>query len=53
MRLPEYQTFLRDAAHDGVFCIHLVIDQPPTGASGVVCQGRRHGPSIMYKIAPC
>jgi hypothetical protein len=36
-----------------VFCVHLIIDQPQTGASGVVCQGRRHGPSIKYKITPC
>ncbi len=48
----EYQSLpsLRDVAHD--FCAHLVIDQPQTGASGVVHQGRRHGPSIMYKITP-
>ncbi len=44
---------LRDVAHDG-FSVHLVIDQPKTGTtSGVVRQGWRHGPSIMYKITPC
>jgi hypothetical protein len=36
-----------------VFCVNLVIDQPQTGASGVVRQGRRHGPSITYKITSC
>ncbi len=35
------------------FCVHMVIDQHQTGASDVVHQGRRHGPSIRYKIAPC
>jgi hypothetical protein len=30
-----------------VFCAHFVIDQPQTGASGVVGQGRRHGPSML------
>ncbi len=35
-----------------VFCVHSVIDQPPTGTSGVARQGRRHGPSITYKITP-
>jgi hypothetical protein len=46
---------LRDVAHDGVlvFCVHSVKDQPQTGTSGVVHQGRRHGPSITYKITPC
>jgi hypothetical protein len=33
-----------------VFFVHLVIDKPQTGASGVVRQGMRHGPSITYKI---
>jgi hypothetical protein len=36
---------LRHAAHDG--------NQPLTGASAVVRQCRRHGPSITYKITPC
>jgi hypothetical protein len=36
-----------------MFCVHLVIDQPQTGTSGVVRQGRRHGPSITHKITPC
>jgi hypothetical protein len=36
-----------------VFCVHLVLDLPQTGASGVVRHGRRHGPSITYKITPC
>ncbi len=35
------------------FCVHLLVDQPQTGASGVVHQGRRHGPFITYKITPC
>jgi hypothetical protein len=43
---------LRDVAHDGVLCT-LVIDHPQSGANGVVGQGRRHGPSITYKITPC
>jgi hypothetical protein len=32
---------MRDVAHGvmTVFCVHLVIDQPQTGASGVVRQG--------------
>ncbi len=43
---------LRDVAHDGVVCttVQLVIDQPQAGVSGVVRQGRRHGPTITYKI---
>jgi hypothetical protein len=50
MGLLGYQAMpsLRDVAHDGV-CVHLVIDHPQTGASGVVRQGRRHRPSITYK----
>jgi hypothetical protein len=36
-----------------VFCVHLVIDQPQTGPCGVVRQGRRLGPSTVYKITPC
>jgi hypothetical protein len=35
-----------------VFCVHSVIDQPQTETSGVVCQCRRHVPSITYKITP-
>ncbi len=34
-------------------CTFSIVDQPQTGASGVACQGRRHGPSITYKITPC
>ncbi len=47
--LQDYQSMpsLRDVT---VFCVHLVIDQTQTGASGLVRQGRRHGPSITYKI---
>jgi hypothetical protein len=54
MGLLEYRALpsLRDVAHGGVFCVHLVIDQPQTGASGVVRQGRRHGPSIMCQNHP-
>jgi hypothetical protein len=26
-----------------VFCVLLIIDQPQTAASGVICEGRRHG----------
>ncbi len=33
--------------------IEWYVDQPQTGASGVVRQGRRHGSSITYKITPC
>jgi hypothetical protein len=36
-----------------VFSVHIVINQSQTGASRVVCQGGRHGPSITYKITPC
>jgi hypothetical protein len=36
-----------------VFYVHLVFDQPQTRTSGVVRHGRRHGPSITYKITPC
>jgi hypothetical protein len=44
MCLIEY---LRDVAHDGVLSrVHLVTDQPQTGASGVVRRGRRHGQHV-------
>ncbi len=36
-----------------VFCVHLVIDQIQSGASGFVRQGSRHGPFITYKITAC
>ncbi len=36
-----------------VFCVHLEVNQPQAGASGVVRSGRRHGSSITYKITPC
>ncbi len=51
MGLLEFQAMpsLRDVAHDGV---HLVTNQPQTGASGVVRQGRWHGPSITTKSHP-
>ncbi len=40
---------LPDIAHDGVLCTFtVVIDQVQTGASGVVRQGRRHGPSKLH-----
>jgi hypothetical protein len=54
MGLLEYKAMpsLRDVAHDGVLCTFSNI-QPQTGASGVIRQGRRHGPSITYKITPC
>ncbi len=29
------------------------VEQPYTGACGKARQGRRHGPSITYKITPC
>jgi hypothetical protein len=35
-----------------VFCVHLVINQPQTGASGVVRQGRRHGRPSRTKSHP-
>jgi hypothetical protein len=55
MGLLEYLTMpsLRDVAHDGVLCTFSIMAQPQTGASGVVRQGRRLGPSIMYKITLC
>jgi hypothetical protein len=34
-----------------VFCVHLVIDQPQTMASGMVRQARLHGPSITSQTA--
>ncbi len=43
---------LRDVAHDGVLCTFSIKAQSQTVASGVVRQGRRHGPSITYKITP-
>jgi hypothetical protein len=43
---------LRDVAHGGVLCTIRNIDQTQTGVRGVVRQGRRHGPSITYKITP-
>ncbi len=36
-----------------VFCVHLLVDQPQTGASGVFRQGRRHWPSITNNITSC
>ncbi len=40
---------LRGIAHGGVLCTFtVVIDQPQTGASGVVRQGRRHGPPKVH-----
>jgi hypothetical protein len=52
MGLLEYQAMpsMRDMR---VFCVHSVIDQPQTVTSSVVPQGRRHGPSITYRITPC
>ncbi len=50
MDLLENQASLRDVAHDGVLCTFSNTSQPQAGASGVVRQGRRHGPSITYKI---
>jgi hypothetical protein len=54
MGLLEYQAMpsLRDIAHYGVLCSNrsAPVDR---GASGVVRQRRRHGPSIAYKITPC
>jgi hypothetical protein len=43
---------LCDVDHDRVR-VHLIIDQPQTWASGVVRQGKRHGPSFTHKIKPC
>ncbi len=42
----EYQTMaaLRDVAHDGVLCTFSNRSSPGRGLSGVVRQGRRHGP---------
>jgi hypothetical protein len=56
MGVLEYQAMLslRDVAFDDVLCsVHLVTDQPQTGASDVVRQDRRHEPPITYKITPC
>jgi hypothetical protein len=54
MGLLEYRAMpsLRDIAHDGVLCT-FSNRSVPTGACGVVRQGRRHGPSISYKITTC
>jgi hypothetical protein len=51
MGLLEYQAMpsFRDVAHDGVLCTF----SNRSGASCVVRQGRRHGPSMTYKITPC
>jgi hypothetical protein len=35
-----------------VFCVHFVIDQPRASASGVVRQGRWHGPSTLLGHSP-
>jgi hypothetical protein len=54
--LLEYQDMpsLRDVAHDGVLCTFSNRAAPGSdGASGVVRQGRLHGPSITYKITTC
>jgi hypothetical protein len=50
MGLLEYHAmpFLRDVAHE-VFCVHLEIYQPQTGASVMFRQGR-HGWSITYTL---
>jgi hypothetical protein len=50
---PLAMPSLHDLAHDGVLCtFRNTVDQAKTGASGVVCQGKRHGLSIAYKITP-
>ncbi len=53
MGLLDYRAMpsLRNVVHDGVLCTFSNRWDP--GASGVVRQGRRHGPSIAYKITPC
>jgi hypothetical protein len=54
MGLIKYQghAFLRDVAHDGVSCTFSNRSAPDRGKHSVVRQGRRHGPSIGYKITP-
>jgi hypothetical protein len=55
MGLIEYQVMpsLHDLANDGVLCTLSNRSASDRGASGVVRQGRRHEPSIAYKITPC
>ncbi len=53
MGLLECQPRLSCATLMTVFCVNLVVDRSPTSPSGVVRNGRRHGPSITYKITPC
>jgi hypothetical protein len=52
--LLEYQAmpFLDYVAHGGVLCT-FINRSAPGRVSGVVRQGRRHGPSITYKITSC
>jgi hypothetical protein len=55
MCVLEYQAMpsVRDVALDGVLCTFGNRSAPDRGVSGVARQGRRHGPSITYKITPC
>ncbi len=50
MGLLEYQAMpsLPNLVHDGILCTFS--NRPRPGQSVVVHQGRRHGPSITYKI---
>ncbi len=53
MGVLKYQAMpsLRDVAHDNVLCTFtVVIDQPQTGETGVVHQGRRHGLSSVHHV---
>jgi hypothetical protein len=43
---------MEDFHHGGVLCTFSNREQPQTGTSGVFRQGRRHGPSITFKITP-
>ncbi len=54
MGLLKYQDMpsLDYVAHGGVLCT-FNNRSAPDGVIGVVRQGRRHGPSITYKITPC
>jgi hypothetical protein len=50
-RVPVHAS-LHEVAHDGVLCTFSNMSAPDR-TSGVVRQGRRHGPSITNKIIPC
>ncbi len=55
MGLLEYPAMpsFPDEAHGGVLCTFSNVSAPDRDHSGVVRQGRRHGPSITDRITPC